>query len=167
MAVNLQQMSILLGIKIIEIGRTFIKDSTDCYPLMHTLFFKTSSTNMIQLLQANQDGLYIQTCSSKDQPIIDPEFEIDPEDRLVFRKIEIEHSSFPFEIDSITEFWAGSKGKEFLVGFTLHGKNQEILLSICTETDEIELMKYDTLRERIESFPFYYGTVLTHWYRKN
>lgn len=167
MEVNFEKMNVLLGVKIIEIGRVFIENSDDCYPLMDTLFVKLQNDSVIQLLRSNQNGLIIQSGSPQDKPVIDPEFEIDVEDKLLSREVKTEYLKFPLEIESITEFWAGSKGQEFLVGFVLLGSNQKALLSIYTETDEIELMSNDDFRERIQSLPFYYGTVMTHWYQKD
>jgi hypothetical protein len=167
MEVNFEKMNILLGVKIIEMRRVFIENNYDCYPLMDTLVVKLQNDTVINLIKSNQNGLIIQPGSSKDQPLIDTEFEIDAEDKLLTKEVETEYLNFPLEVESITEFWAGSKGQEFLVGFVLQDSNQETLMSICTETDEIELMSNDAFRERIQSLPFYYGMVTTHWYKKD
>ncbi|RUS95902.1 hypothetical protein DSM106972_089150 [Dulcicalothrix desertica PCC 7102] len=157
-------MSVLLGVQIKEIGRTFIVSNIYSHLLMDTLYFKTYSNTIIQLVKANQDSLYLKL-SSKQEPIIDPEYEIEPEDKLIFKAIDIQKLSLPVEFKRITEFWAGVEDKEFLIGFVLHGNSQEALLAICTETDEIEIIDYDAFRQRVESFPFYYRKLSTYWYQ--
>lgn len=165
--VSMKQMSVLVGTQIKEIGRTFVIKDDYFDPFMDTLYFKTHSNNLIQLLRANQDGLHIQISPSKQEPIIDLNYEIEPKEKLISKEIEIQNLRLPIEVKSITELWAGSEGKDFLVGFILHGNSREALLSVCTETDEIELMNYNDFRQRIETFPFYYGTLSTYWYQKN
>jgi hypothetical protein len=114
MEVNLKTTRDLLGIEIIEIGRTFIEDKTGCYPLMDTLCFKTKSHAIVQILKANQDELNIQVGDSSSEPIVDFEFEIDDEDKLITKPVEVVCLDFPCKVASITEFWAGVQGKEFL-----------------------------------------------------
>lgn len=163
--VKIRQISVLLEKPIKEIGITFVINYTNSHLLMDTLYFQTTNDIVFQLLIANQNGLNLKV-SSKQEPIIDPEYEIEPKDKLIFKKIEISDLNLPIEFKSITEFWAGSEGKDFLIGFILHGDSREALLSIRTETDEIELMAYNAFRQRVENFPYYYGKLSTYWYQK-
>ena len=64
------------------------------------------------------------------------------------------------------EFWVGNKNQEFLAGFILYQMNKNNSLCICVETDEIEVLSYNQLYERVQNYPFYYGTLTVHWYEK-
>jgi hypothetical protein len=166
MEMNFGQMKILLGMKITSVGRIFLENEEDSYPLMDTLFLRVDNETVLQLLRINQVGLITQFCLLKDRPLINSAIELEPEEKVTARDLTIEGLNFPVNIFSILEFWAGSKGKEFLIGFILYGDNRKVLLSIYTETDEIELLNYNEFYKRIETLPFYYGTVLTHCYEK-
>lgn len=160
---NRKKISILLGIEIQDVGRFCIYEDNQFNILMDTLVFNLQDDKIIQFMKT-QEELYIYNLSSKDKPVID--FEVDSEDIVIQEQTDLKLPNSPFKIKSITEFWAGRDENNFLVGFILHGDAQISLLSICTETDEIELMDHDAFYERIRSLAFYYSTVITHWYDK-
>lgn len=72
----------------------------------------------------------------------------------------------PFTIASVTEIWSGQEMSSFLTAIVLWDSNRNALLSLCTETDELEVLTIDELWLRINEMPFHYGSVLHLWYDK-
>jgi hypothetical protein len=158
------RMKLLLKEKVLELGRLAFRGE-DIF-LTETLFFKLESDAFIEILKINQGDLDIHLINSDEKPILPSWIENEEEnvDDVFIKKIENKELSMPFKVESITEFWAGREGEEFLVGATLHDQNKEVLLSLCTDTDEIEIVSYSGLRDRITDVPSSLGNVQTHWY---
>jgi hypothetical protein len=71
----------------------------------------------------------------------------------------------PSVMDSVTEVWAREGKYRFLVGPTIWDEKRNPIVSVCTDTDEIEIVSFDQLKERLADMPFYLGVVEYRWYR--
>lgn len=157
-------MKLFLKAEVLELGRLAFSDE-DSF-LTETLLFKLESNAFIEILKINQSDLDIHLINSDEKPILPSWIENEEEDvdDVSVKKIESKELNVPFKVESITEFWAGREGEEFLVGATLHDRNREVLLSFCTDTDEIEVVSYSGLCNRLMDVPSSLGNVQTHWY---
>jgi hypothetical protein len=157
-------MRLLLRTKILELGRLFFSDE-DSF-LAETLLFRLENNAFIEILKVNQSDLDIHLINSGKKLILPSWIEDEEEDTedVSMKKIKNHDLKVPFKVESITEFWAGPEDKEFLVGAVLHDQNKEVLLSLCTDTDEIELLPYSNLCDRVRDVPSSLGDVRVHWY---
>lgn len=156
-------MRLLLKAEVLELGRLSFSDE-DSF-LTETLLFRLENNTFIEILKINQSDLDIHIVNSSEELILPSwiEEEEDTEDISV-KKVENKDLNTSFKVESVTEFWAGQEGEEFLVGATFHDHNKEVLLSLCTDTDEIEILPYSKLRNRVMEVPSSLGNVRTHWY---
>jgi len=63
----------------------------------------------------------------------------------------------PCSVASITEIWASEEATRFLVGVILWNADKKPCVSIWTETDEIEVVDIEYLRQLIDQMSFSYG----------
>lgn len=156
-------MKLFLKAEILELGRLSFSDE-DSF-LTETLLFRLENNAFIEILKINQSDLDIHFVNSSEELILPSwiEEEEDTEDISV-KKIENKDLNTPFKVESVTEFWAGQEGEEFLVGAVFHNQNKEVILSLCTDTDEIEILPYSKLHNRVMEVPSSLGNVRTYWY---
>jgi hypothetical protein len=154
----------LLGKEVVSLGRLAFSDEDSLFN--ETLILELQDQASIEILKTNQNDLDIHNILSDEKFIIPSWVEDEDEDveDISVKKFKYDKSNMPFVIDSITEFWIGQKGEEFLAGITFHNQSKEALLCLCTETDEIEILSHSELYNRIMSLPFYFGSVLILWY---
>jgi hypothetical protein len=157
-------MKLFLRAEVLELGRLAFSDE-DSF-LTETLLFKLENDAFIEILKVNQSNLDIHLINSGENLILPSWIENEEEDTedVSIKKIENKNLNTPFKVESITEFWAGREDEEFLVGATLHAQNKEVLLSLCTDTDEIEVLPYSKLHDHVTNVPSSLGNVRTHWY---
>jgi hypothetical protein len=157
-------MKFFLNTEIISLGRLAFDGEDSC--LTETLIFECKDNSSIEILKINQSDLDIHVLRSSEKFIIPSWIEIEEEDvsNVSAKNIEENSLTIPFKVEGVTEFWAGQEGKEFLVGTTFHNQDKEVLLSLCTETDEIEILSYSKLYDRVMNAPFYFGRVRIQWY---
>jgi hypothetical protein len=157
-------MKLFLKAEVLELGRLAFSDE-DSF-LTETLLFRLENDAFIEILKINQSDLDIHLINSGEKPILPSWIEDEEENAedISVKKVESKELSIPFKVESVTEFWAGREGEEFLVGATLHNQNKEVLLSLCTDTDEIEVLSYSKLHSRMMDVPSSLGNVQTHWY---
>jgi hypothetical protein len=157
-------MKVFLNTEITSLGRLSFGDEDSL--LMETLMFVLKDNASIEMLKTNQSDLGVRLLGSSEKFIIPSWIEEEEEDGsdVSVKSVEESGMALPFKVEGITEFWAGQEGKEFLVGATLHNQKKEVLLSLCTETDEIEVLSHSKLYERVMDAPFYFGIVQIHWY---
>jgi hypothetical protein len=166
MAEDYSQMSDLLGVEIIEIARAFVEYENKSYCCQDTLLLKIENTNIVELVLTKQYGLKLYTISSAQETIIDPDTELELEDRIIAKDVECKHLSLPFVVKSITEFWAEQEGDRYLIGFILHDQDKYSSLLASMDTDEIEILNHTDFYERSKDFPFYCDRLIAHWYDK-
>jgi hypothetical protein len=157
-------MRLLLRAEVLELGRLSFSDEDSFFT--ETLLFRLENDIFIEILKINQSDLDIHLIDSGEKLILPSWIEDEEEDTedVSIKKIENHDLNVPFKAGSVAEFWAGQEGEEFLVGATFHDQNKEVLLSLCTDTDEIEVLPYSKLRNRIMEVPSSLGNVRTHWY---
>jgi hypothetical protein len=157
-------MKLFLNAEVLELGR--LAFSAEDSSLTETLLFKLENDVFIEILKINQSDLDIHLINLGENLILPSWIEDEEEDTedISVKKVENEEFNTPFKVESITEFWAGREGEEFLVGATLHDQSKEVLLSLCTDTDEIEILPYSKLHNRVMDIPSSLGNVRTHWY---
>jgi hypothetical protein len=157
-------MKLFLKAEILELGRLSFSDEDSS--LTETLLFRTENNTFIEILKINQSDLDIHLVNSIEELILPSWIEEEEEDTedISVKKIEDKDLNTPFKVESVTEFWAGQEGEEFLVGAAFHDQNKVVLLSLCTDTDEIEILPYSKLLNRVMEVPSSLGNVRTHWY---
>jgi hypothetical protein len=157
-------MKLFLKAEVIELGRLGFSDEDSL--LTETLLFRLENDTFIEILKINQSDLDIHLINTSERPILPSWIENEEEDTedVSVKRIENKELNVPFKVESVTEFWTGREGEEFLVGATLHDQNKEVLLSLCTDTDEIEILTHSKLCSRVMDIPSSFGNVRTYWY---
>jgi len=165
MALNLESLISLLELEVSKIGRVCVSDgSGNDFLLMDTLLLSSSRNSIFELLKSNQEDIGLYALSLSDSFLINPDYEMEDDESLVQRDIKVDNSCLPLKVASIVEFFAGPSNKEFLVGFVLYSEDKRDSISIFTETDEIEILDNVSFLHRMNNLPFYYQTLVLHWY---
>ncbi|BAY81541.1 hypothetical protein NIES267_10180 [Calothrix parasitica NIES-267] len=153
----------LLGKTVVLVSRIAIEENEDCDVLTDTLVFTLADGSKFELL-TQQAKTVFKEISSDNNLFVD--FELEPNEILKTYPIEPETFNLPFTVDSATDIWASEEDTKFLVAIILWDIDKRTVLPICTETDEIELMTIDKLRQRIDRMVFAYGCVEQKWYKE-
>ena len=92
------------------------------------------------------------------------ELEQEPNESAHTFPSEIVGAQLPWMISSITEIWRPDDHLPFLIAIVLWNEDRLPLLCIYTGADDVSALPLDELNRRVLSLPFYYGSVLHHWY---
>lgn len=97
----------------------------------------------------DQASTKFQEISAKQGLFVD--FELDSDEVLVTQELDDQHFNFnlPLAVASITEIWANIRGERFLAAIVLKNEDGKPALSLGTETDEVELLSFASLQDRI------------------
>ncbi len=154
----------LIGQTVTAVSRLALKSSTNTQTLMDTLVLTLSDGRYFEFIggQAN-----FRLAEILDESKFIADFELEPGETLKLSHLKAKNLNKSFVIAGVTEVWAGEGETRFLVAVIFSDENRKPLLSICTETDELEIMSVKALRSRIEEMPFYYGSVQHLWYAEH
>lgn len=154
----------LLGKTVASLSRVQLINEIAKYSTVmdDTLVFLLSNNTKMQLL-TGQNSVFFKEIPKGATFFTD--WELEEGDKLILPETEA-WQAVPFTVDSITEFWAGDFESQFLAGAILWNANREAVLSIYTETDEIDLMSTGRLKSLIDEMPFIYGSVEWRWYNQ-
>ncbi len=138
----------ILGEKIISLARICIERGSSRIVLRDTLVFTLSNGRVFEML-TDQASTKFQEISAKQGLFVD--FELDSDEVLVTQELDDQHFNFnlPLAVASITEIWANIRGERFLAAIVLKNEDGKPALSLGTETDEVELLSFASLQDRI------------------
>lgn len=156
----------LIGKTVVSLSRVVLENEQANYSAVmdDTLVFTVSNCSRFELLTGHSSVLFKEVPRGAN---FFTDWELEEGDRLLSQEGLFDAPlALPFTVDSITEFWVGEEKKRFLAGAILWNANREAVLSIYTETDEIELISMARIKSLIDEMPFIYGSVESLWYNQ-
>ena len=131
----------------------------DSEALTDTLVFTLSNSDCFEILVTSEDTT-IKKITTKQDFLVNFALE---DDEVIDSVPVSEAIDTPFTIDSIVETWA-DKNNPLLVAVDFLDQNKQSLLSILTETDEIDLLKSEKTKTIVHRMVFNYGSICHIWY---
>lgn len=151
----------ILGHTIVSLARVGLFDTGEHVPLMDTLLFTLADGRRFELLTEQTETLFKEVST-----MLFAGFELEPDEILVETCLNEEiNIDLPLFVTHLTEIWAHSGTEKFVVAIILRDATRQLSLSICTESDEIELLSIEELQHRVmSSMRFYYPHLESHNY---
>lgn len=149
----------ILGNTIVSLTRVGLQEDGVPTMLMDTLLFTLADGRKFELLTEQADTCFKEVSTLKEHLGLFASFELEPDEVLV-EMCELNEETtirLPITVKHISEIWANEGEDKFLVAIILSDPAGQPALSICTESDEIELLSFDALQHRIKyTMRFYY-----------
>ena len=153
----------ILGSTIVSLARVGLQEGGEDMPLMDTLLFTLADGRKFELLTDQAE-----TCFKEVSNMLFAGFELEPDEVLVESSINEQiNIDLPLSVTHIIEIWANDGADKFVVAIILRDATRKRSLSICTESDELELLTFDKLQHRINTtMRFYYSHLEYRTYSK-
>ena len=131
----------------------------DSEALSDTLFLSLSNGTCFEILVTSENTVLKEITNKEDLLV---SFSLEDDEKIDFLPI-YEKINVPFTIASVTETWA-DKSNPLLVAVDFLDLNKQSLLSILTETDEIDILKSEKIKIIVQRMVFAYGSIYHKWY---
>lgn len=151
--------TLLIGETIVDLGRVYLIKDDSRQAFDETLIFRLSNGQLFELMTEQELVIFNQIASTLDL-VASRERSLEGSASLLVGPLADDDESstqFPFTVGSVTEVWASLNGEEpFLMAMTAWDEKRNARLSIYTAIDEIELLSFNSLQERLryESLAF-------------
>jgi hypothetical protein len=124
--------------------------------LTDTLVFALKDDQQLQITVKQGQTLF-HILEKEENPIVD--FPLDEGESTRTSKVQNIQVKLPATIQSVTGVWAGKSSVQFLVGIILWTPEKQPFLCLCLETDEIEVLTHQELKDRIDHMVSDYGEI--------
>ena len=149
----------LIGQTIVDLGRVHLVNNGSRQVCDETLIFRLSNGRLFELMTEQELVIFNEMASALDL-VTSRERSLEVSASLLVGPLADDDeisTQLPFTVGSVTEVWASLNGEPpFLMAMSFWDQKKNARLSIYTAIDEIELLSFSSLQERLhyESLAF-------------